>query len=124
MVGGHQRYKNMVNELDHTELQVSVVDLDDQQERLLNIVLNKVAGRWDDEALGRLLGELQADGTDMVISGFNQEEFEDLIAEFGTVSDTEIEVPIVRMILTSKVRWTISSSLRHNGAFDSLVHID
>ncbi|WP_275898403.1 hypothetical protein [Paenibacillus sp. ALJ109b] len=35
MVGGHQRYKIMVNKLGHTELQVSVVDLDDQQERLL-----------------------------------------------------------------------------------------
>ncbi|WP_315372146.1 ParB N-terminal domain-containing protein [Paenibacillus xylanexedens] len=30
MVGGHQRYKIMVNEVGHTELQVSVVDLDNQ----------------------------------------------------------------------------------------------
>ncbi|MGQ3481742.1 transcriptional regulator [Paenibacillus sp. TY11] len=37
MVGGHQRYKIMVNELGHTELAVSVVDLDDQQEKLLNL---------------------------------------------------------------------------------------
>lgn len=95
--------------------------LDDQQKRLMNIVLNKVAVRWDDEALGRLLGELQADW-DLVISGFNQEEFEDLVAESGTVQDTEIEVPVVRMILTSKVHWTISSSLRHNGTFGSLAH--
>ncbi|MGG1880526.1 ParB N-terminal domain-containing protein, partial [Paenibacillus cisolokensis] len=55
MVGGHQRYKIMVHELGQTELTVSVVDLDDQQERLLNLALNKVSGRWDEEALGRLL---------------------------------------------------------------------
>ncbi|WP_141236944.1 site-specific DNA-methyltransferase [Paenibacillus sp. 7523-1] len=95
MVGGHQRYKIMVNEQGHTELQVSVVDLDDQQERLLNIALNKVSGRWDDEALGRLLDELQESGADLTLSGFDQEEFEDLIAEFGTISDTEIEDPVV-----------------------------
>lgn len=54
MVGGHQRCKIMVNELGHTELQVSVVDLDDQQERLLNIALNKVSGDWDENALASL----------------------------------------------------------------------
>ena len=95
MVGGHQRYKILVNEQGHTELQVSVVDLDDQQERLLNIALNKISGRWDDEALGRLLAELQDNGADLTLSGFDQEEFEDLIAEFGTIPDTEIEDPVV-----------------------------
>lgn len=34
--------RSWFNEQGHTELQVSVVDLDDQQERLLNIALNKV----------------------------------------------------------------------------------
>ncbi|MNW54913.1 ParB N-terminal domain-containing protein [Paenibacillus polymyxa] len=58
MVDGHQRYKIMVNELGHTDLAVSVVDLDDQQERLLNLALDKVSGRWDDEALYRLLDDL------------------------------------------------------------------
>ncbi|KAF4321370.1 hypothetical protein G195_005421 [Phytophthora kernoviae 00238/432] len=95
MVGGHQRYKIMVNELGHTELQVSVVDLDDQQERLLNIALNKVSGNWDEEALAALLDELQVGGVDITLSGFEQEEFEELIAEFGTIPDTEIEDPVI-----------------------------
>jgi uncharacterized membrane protein YqjE len=51
VVGGHQRYKIMVNELGHTELQVSVVNLDEQQEKLLNIALTKVSGDRDEEAL-------------------------------------------------------------------------
>lgn len=95
MVGGHQRYKIMVHELGHTELEVSVVDLDDQQERLLNIALNKVSGRWDDEALARLLADLQMSGADMALTGFEEEELSDLMAEFGTVPDTEIEDPVV-----------------------------
>lgn len=48
MVGGHQRYKILVNELGQTEVAVSVVDLDDEQERLLDMALNKVYGRWDE----------------------------------------------------------------------------
>lgn len=51
MVGEHQRYKILVHELGHAEMEVSVVNLDDEQERLLNLALNKVSGRWDDETL-------------------------------------------------------------------------
>ncbi|WP_339294356.1 site-specific DNA-methyltransferase [Paenibacillus sp. FSL W7-1279] len=93
MVGGHQRYKIMVHELGRTELLVSVVDLDDQQERLLNLALNKVSGRWDEEALGRLLDELQESGTDLYLSGFDQEEIEDLVSALPEVPD--IEDPVV-----------------------------
>ncbi|MEW4425992.1 hypothetical protein AB1I68_00695 [Paenibacillus pabuli] len=32
---------------------------------------------------------------DLTLSGFDQEEFEDLIAEFGTIADMEIEDPVV-----------------------------
>lgn len=82
MVGGHQRYKIMVNEQGYTELDVSVVDLDDQQERLLNLALNKVSGRWDDEALAVLLDELQAAGVELELSGFEQDEIVKLLSEF------------------------------------------
>lgn len=93
MVGGHQRYKIMVHELGRTELSVSVVDLDDQQERLLNLALNKVSGRWDEEALARLLDELQESGADLYLSGFDQEEIEDLASALPEVPD--IEDPVV-----------------------------
>lgn len=93
MVGGHQRYKIMVNEQGHTELAVSVVDLDDHQERLLNLALNKVSGRWDDEALAQLLEELQEAGAEMGLSGFDQDEIGELIAALPEVPD--IEEPVV-----------------------------
>ncbi|WP_335582733.1 ParB N-terminal domain-containing protein [Paenibacillus ihbetae] len=89
LVGGHQRYKIIVQELGRTELSVSVVDLDDQQERLLNLALNKVSGRWDEEALARLLDELQGSGADLYLSGFDQEEIEDLVSALPEVPDIE-----------------------------------
>ncbi|AJS59218.1 site-specific DNA-methyltransferase [Paenibacillus sp. IHBB 10380] len=93
MVGGHQRYKIMVNELGHTELDVSVVNLDDQQEKLLNIALNKVSGRWDDEALARLLDDLQVSGADISLSGFEFEEIEELISSLPDTPD--IQEPVI-----------------------------
>ncbi|GAA0390397.1 site-specific DNA-methyltransferase [Paenibacillus motobuensis] len=93
MVGGHQRYKIMVNELGQSELVVSVVDLDDQQERLLNLALNKVSGHWDNEALARLLDELQEDGADLSLSGFDQDEISDLISSLPDIPD--IDPPVV-----------------------------
>lgn len=95
MVGGHQRYKVMVNEHGSTELMVSVVDLDDKQERLLNIALNKVSGQWDDEALANLLSELQEGEADLSLTGFELDEIGDIISEFGVISDTEIYEPVV-----------------------------
>lgn len=81
MVGGHQRYKIMVHEQGCTELAVSVVDLDDQQERLLNIALNKVSGHWDEEALIGLLSELQESGANIELSGFDEVDLKQMLGE-------------------------------------------
>lgn len=93
MVGGHQRYKIMVHELGLAELEVSVVDLDDDQEKLLNLALNKVSGRWDEGALAWLLEELQENGADLTLSGFDDGEIEDLISTLPDVP--EVETPVV-----------------------------
>lgn len=93
MVGGHQRYKIMVHEQGLSELEVSVVDLDDDQEKLLNLALNKVSGRWDEGALAWLLEELQENGADLSLSGFDDGEIEDLISTLPDVP--EVETPIV-----------------------------
>lgn len=92
MVGGHQRYK-ILRARGDTEAAVSVVDLDDQQERLLNLALNKVSGRWDEEALARLLEELQAGGAEMELSGFEAEEIGELIAALP--HNIEVDDPVV-----------------------------
>lgn len=81
MVGGHQRYKVLLNEQGCTELAVSVVNLDPEQERLLNLALNKVSGRWDDEALAGLLTELQEGGADISLSGFDDVDLKQMLGE-------------------------------------------
>lgn len=91
MVGGHQRYK-ILRDKGHTELTVSVVDLDDQQERLLNLALNKVSG-IDDEALAMLIGELQVSGADLALSGFDDDEIADMLSTLPF--NIDMEEPVI-----------------------------
>ncbi|MCX5709682.1 MAG: DNA methyltransferase [Candidatus Omnitrophica bacterium] len=57
LVSGHQRLKILI-EQEITEIEVSVVDLSIVKEKALNIALNKIKGRWDEEKLASLLSEL------------------------------------------------------------------
>ncbi|ASS77219.1 transcriptional regulator [Tumebacillus algifaecis] len=81
LVGGHQRFKVLVA-AGATEVDVSVVDLDDSSEKALNITLNKVSGDWDDVKLASLLDELRGAGFEIALTGFNDTEADKLIAQF------------------------------------------
>jgi hypothetical protein len=61
VVGGHQRLR-VLADLGHTQVPVAVVDLDDDQEKALNIVLNnrEAQSDWDLPRLTQLLDELAA----------------------------------------------------------------
>ena len=57
VVSGHQRLTVLMNE-GVTEVDVSVVDLDETAEKQLNIAMNKVTGEWDEVKLKELLDGL------------------------------------------------------------------
>ena len=57
VVGGHQRLKVM-KDLGYTEVDCVVVDLEEPQEKALNIALNKISGEWDTTLLADLLRDL------------------------------------------------------------------
>ncbi|MCZ6651755.1 MAG: DNA modification methylase [Planctomycetota bacterium] len=91
LVGGHQRFKVLVAQGAH-EIDVSVVNLSLNQEKALNIALNKVAGEWDDDKLTNLLAELIADPEiDVEDTGFDLPDVEQLLADVsgGDTGDAE-----------------------------------
>ena len=77
IIGGHQRYF-VLSDLGYEEAQVSVVDLNKNDEKALNIALNKITGEWDEMKLRDLLLELDLDGYDLAATGFSSQEVEDL----------------------------------------------
>ena len=83
LVGGHQRLKILVNEHAATEVDVSVVDLDEAAEKALNVALNKIAGACDDPALAKLLLELKSDTEGNVTStGFDDDEVDRILKQY------------------------------------------
>ena len=79
LVGGHQRFKILL-EQGVKEVEVSVVDLDPQKEKALNLALNKIRGDWDDEKLGALLDELSKGlDFDVTLTGFDIPEISEIL---------------------------------------------
>ncbi|MEG2679195.1 MAG: ParB N-terminal domain-containing protein [Oscillospiraceae bacterium] len=74
VVSGHQRL-TVLAAIGTEETEVSVVDLDETQEKQLNIAMNKVGGEWDDAKLKELLDNLGDAAPD---TGFDLEEIEKL----------------------------------------------
>lgn len=81
VVGGHQRLK-VLKAQGYTEVSVSVVDLDEQKEKALNVALNKIGGDWDEAKLVELLQELEKD-MDLELTGFTQKELDKLIKKMA-----------------------------------------
>ena len=79
IIGGHQRRRVMMD-LGYTDASVVVVNIQDKnKERMANLALNKITGRWDTEKLKEILVGLDLDGYDFTAAGFTRNELEDLI---------------------------------------------
>lgn len=76
LVGGHQRL-TVLEAMGETKVPVSVVDLDDEQERVLNIALNKITGIWDEGALTAMLAPMRADL--VTLTGFDVTELKAML---------------------------------------------
>ena len=82
IIKGHQR-RNVMMDLGYTEADVIVLDIPDKaKEKALNVALNKITGKWDDKILKDLLVELDLEGYDFTVTGFQRNELEDLVRLF------------------------------------------
>jgi len=88
VIGGHQRLK-VLKDLQYKEVPCIVVDLDKQKEKMLNISLNKISGDWDRIKLKDILEELDSGEFDITLTGWGEQEIEDLMTEFH-VEEEEI----------------------------------
>lgn len=71
VVGGHQRLA-VLKYMGETSADVSVVDMDEDEERLLNLALNKIKGDWDYQKLEDILRKYSLD--EAQITGFGSDE--------------------------------------------------
>jgi DNA (cytosine-5-)-methyltransferase len=85
IIGGHQRLKVLI-EKGYTEVEVVGLKLSEQEEKILNVALNKISGRWDNEKLIAVLDELQAQ-EEMELTGFDDWELEALKVTYDHIED-------------------------------------
>lgn len=85
VVGGHQRLKVLL-EKGADEIQCVVVDVDEKDEKILNVLLNKVKGRWDIGKLSDLLQELNELG-ELDMTGYEEWELQALLMQYDHIKD-------------------------------------
>ena len=85
VVGGHQRLKVLL-EKGAEDIEAVVVDLDEKDEKILNVLLNKVKGRWDIGKLADLLQQLDEAG-EMEVTGFEDWELQSLLMQYDHIKD-------------------------------------
>lgn len=81
IVGGHQRV-NVLKKNGYTEIECVIVDLDEKQEKKLNLALNKITGFWDNEKLKELFDDLELSEEELFATGFDKYELENLNTDF------------------------------------------
>lgn len=75
LVNGHQRLK-VLKALGWTEVDVSVVDMDEKKEKALNLALSRIDGDFDNKALTNVMSEIRTAGIDPITLGFTKSEIE------------------------------------------------
>lgn len=80
VVGGHQRLKILISQ-GYKEVDVSCINVSEQEEKALNIALNKIDGRWDYEKLKEVLSELENTDIDETLSGFTDYEIKEILSD-------------------------------------------
>lgn len=82
IVGGHQRI-NVLKDIGYDEVDVVHVDLDLDHEKALNIALNKITGKWDNDKLIKLVDSL--DLGDVQFTGFSDIELSGIKASLSDI---------------------------------------
>jgi len=80
VVGGHQRLKVLID-MGMTEVECVVVEMSEEQEKALNVALNKISGDWDKDKLALLIADLQGADFDVTLTGFEAAEIDALFKD-------------------------------------------
>ncbi len=83
VIGGHQRLEIM-KELGYEEIECIMLNLDEKQEKRLNLSLNKNVGYWDNTKLEELFNDLNLSDEELFATGFSESEIENLKTDFIT----------------------------------------
>lgn len=83
VVGGNQRLVILKEMYEPDKIiLVSAVDLNETEEKILNIALNKISGDWETNKLIEILKSLEIENDALQLTGFSSTEIEKLLKNF------------------------------------------
>lgn len=80
LVGGHMRVE-AARVLGMKTFPAVDVDLPEEEQRLLNVALNKISGEWDQEKLQETMRDLVGKVDDLTITGFDEGELAKILLD-------------------------------------------
>jgi hypothetical protein len=111
LVGGHQRVR-AAKELGITELETVEIDIDETQEKLLNIALNKIGGKFVPEEVLSMIDDITAAGEDPTESGFDRLDLYDLRKIIGVDDEPGGNMMQLKVTVRQKDRATIAAAIK------------
>lgn len=132
IVGGHQRCKILAHRGEEM-VDVSIVDLDEHQERVLCVRLNKIRGYWDSTKLADLLTEIKEATGSIEATGFEEWELDSLTRQydhienlleddFSDLGSSEPDTFAVTFTFPLDCKGSMDAFIEDNGK-EALVHI-
>ena len=89
VVGGNQRLRALL-ELGYKEVDIVLIDLPLEKEKLLNLALNRIQGEWDFDKLPVLINELyKIPDIDLGLSGFDSCEIDKILENMREPKDPD-----------------------------------
>lgn len=80
VISGHQRL-NVLKYLNVDEIECVTVEMNETEEKALNIAMNKVSGEWNEQLLADLIVDLQSVDFNVDLTGFEAPELEQLFSK-------------------------------------------
>lgn len=129
VIGGHQRL-SILKELGYEEIECVLVNLDERQEKRLNLSLNKNSGYWDNFKLEELFKELELSEEELLATGFTTSEIDninvdfiqDLLDDEYSTVDRELDKFAVTFNIPKEYQEQFSKYIKKNGK-DYLVNV-
>lgn len=90
IVGGNMRYR-AAKELGFKEIDIVEIDIDKNREKILNIALNRISGKWDIEKLEKMIFELSNEDLNLDLDLTGLEDWELKLYNPGEQSDEDFE---------------------------------
>jgi len=91
IVGGNQRYQ-ILKDKGIKEIEVVEIDLPEEDEKALNIALNKISGDWDFPKLNELILDLEEQDYDIELTGFDVDELNDIFDDLKEAEEDDFDV--------------------------------